>query len=65
VLAARSGLQHAVERLPKRVRVRIQALALLKGPQVDDGGDISLDGANPERLPDRGAVRGRPSLHIP
>jgi hypothetical protein len=45
--------------------VRIQALALLKGPQIDDGGDVGLDGADPKRLPDRGAVRGRPPLHVP
>jgi hypothetical protein len=45
--------------------VRIQALALLKGPQVDDGGDVGLDGVDPERLPDRGAVRGCPPLHVP
>jgi hypothetical protein len=48
-----------------RIRVRIQALALLKGSQVDDGGDVTLDGAHPERLPDRGAVRGRPRLRVP
>ena len=40
--------------------MRIQALALLKGPQVDDGGDVAFGGADPQRLPDRDAVRGRP-----
>jgi hypothetical protein len=30
--AARPGSQHAVEGLPARIRVRIQALTLLKGP---------------------------------
>ena len=40
-------------RLPARVRVWIQALALLKGSQIDDGGDVGLDGVDPERLPDR------------
>jgi hypothetical protein len=48
-----------------RFRVRIQALTLLKGPQIDDGGDIALNGAHPERLPNRDTVRGRPRLRIP
>ena len=65
MLAACAGPQHAVKRLPAWVRVRIQALALLEGPQVDDGGDVGLNGADPERLPDGGAVCGRPPLHVP
>jgi hypothetical protein len=32
---------------------------------VDDGGDVALDGADPQRLPNRGAVRRRPSLRVP
>jgi hypothetical protein len=45
--------------------VRIQALTLLEGPQVDDGGDVGLDSVHPERLSDRRAVRGRPHLRVP
>jgi hypothetical protein len=45
--------------------MRIQTHTLLKGSQADGGGDIGLDGANPERLPDRDVVRGRPPLRIP
>jgi hypothetical protein len=44
--------------------VRIQALALLKRPQVDDGSDVAFDDADPQRLPDRDAVRSRPRLRI-
>jgi hypothetical protein len=65
VLAAPPGSQHAVEGLPARGRVRVQALALLKGPQVDDGDDVGLNGVHPKRLPNRGAVRGRPGLLVP
>ena len=57
MLAAHTGLQHAVEGLTMGIRVRVYAFALLERPQVDDGCDVALDRADAERLLDWNALR--------
>src|SRR4051794_37556046 len=48
--------EHAVKRLAAGIRVRVYTLTLLERPQVDDGRDVTLNGADTECLSDRGAI---------
>jgi hypothetical protein len=57
--------QHAIERLATGIRVWVHALAPLERPQVDDSCDVALNGADTERLSDRGAIGVRPFFLVP
>ena len=56
------GSQKAIKGLPAWCWVWVYALAFLERPQVDDRGDVRLDGADAERLTNRAATVWRSTI---
>jgi hypothetical protein len=62
ILIPSARSQYTVKRLATGIRMWGHALTPLERPQIDDGRDVALNGANTERLSDRDAINAHPFL---